>query len=93
MMQKSLPAACVGLRDESHRLSAGGCTRNEVMATGEAGATALGSRHHGCPIPGAPARVQIPGMVLERHKGAWELSKALAPMGFALYHWSMLQPC
>lgn len=51
MMQKSLPAARVGLSDECHQLSAGGCIRNEVIATGEAGAMAPGSKHHGCPHP------------------------------------------
>lgn len=51
------------------------------------------SKHHGCPAPGAPARVQIPGARLERHKGAWGLTKALAPTGCASHCWRMLQPC
>lgn len=72
-----------GSLDESHRLSAGGCTRNEVMATGEAGAMPPAPSTTAAPVPGAPARVQIPGTVLQRHKGARGLSKAHVLMGFA----------
>lgn len=66
------------LSDESRWLSEGGCTRNEVMATGEAGAMVTMA----APVPGAPARVQVPATLLERHKGARRLTKALTPMGF-----------